>query len=433
MMKYLLNILISMMILSSVNAQKVSLSMVDAQTYEYYQKGQWDELIKLGKQALRQNIDFYYLQLRMGAAYFEKEKYFKAAQFYQKAYDQNPDDAYTAESLYLSYLRSGQYAAADKVSEHFKAEQKHRLSIEETPAVAGLDLTYKYVMTDDYAQNDLSGALEQTVMQDAHYLGIGLRHKIQGEHQIFHAYSNFSMLNLKYDISNMDTPPSYYEQVKQNQYYFRWSYHGDPHWDYTLAGHYLNLKITGETEFIRPRRLNYLYSFTQHGYLLNGGLGKQLGVFYTEWDASWLDLEADRQFQTGIGIVWYPLANRSLAFKFRADYWQQLDTAVNPERSAVLSPALGWYMADRFYIQPSAQFGKARNFLEQNGFVVNNHPDPVVSKYRLLMRLNSKSEKFYFFMQYEYETSEGNYTLNNEPYQLEYNNQSITGGISWYF
>ncbi len=61
-------------------AQKPSLSItyVDSITYTLYLKQDWKPIIALGKQSRAEGIDFYYLKVRMGIAYFKENKMFSA-------------------------------------------------------------------------------------------------------------------------------------------------------------------------------------------------------------------------------------------------------------------------------------------------------------------------------------------------------------------
>ena len=66
--------------------QPLSLISVDAQTYSLWQKKDWNGLIAAGKKALKADIDFYYLRVRMGIAYYEKKNYHMALLHFEKAY-----------------------------------------------------------------------------------------------------------------------------------------------------------------------------------------------------------------------------------------------------------------------------------------------------------------------------------------------------------
>ncbi|MEY3452181.1 MAG: hypothetical protein RL711_2009 [Bacteroidota bacterium] len=45
---------------------------VEAKTYAQFLGQFWDELVVTGEKALSNNIDYYYLRLRLGVAYFQK-------------------------------------------------------------------------------------------------------------------------------------------------------------------------------------------------------------------------------------------------------------------------------------------------------------------------------------------------------------------------
>ena len=63
---------------STAYAQKPSLSItyVDSATYTLYLKQDWKPIIALGKQSRAEGVDFYYLKVRMGMAYFKENKIF---------------------------------------------------------------------------------------------------------------------------------------------------------------------------------------------------------------------------------------------------------------------------------------------------------------------------------------------------------------------
>ena len=94
--------------------ETISYPIVNIETYNLYLKSDWSALIKTGKRALKNNIDFYYLQVRMGIAYYELKKYRKAIPYFENARKQNSDDELIKEYLYYSYLFSGRVDDARK-------------------------------------------------------------------------------------------------------------------------------------------------------------------------------------------------------------------------------------------------------------------------------------------------------------------------------
>jgi hypothetical protein len=72
------------MALHGLTQEVVNTQSVDQKTYTLYLNKQWKELIEAGNLAKKNNIDFYYLQYRMGIAYYELKRYRKAITFLKK-------------------------------------------------------------------------------------------------------------------------------------------------------------------------------------------------------------------------------------------------------------------------------------------------------------------------------------------------------------
>jgi hypothetical protein len=274
-------------------------------------------------------------------------------------------------------------------------------------------------------------------MLSSNFFETGLLHKFRRGNSFFHQYSHLSLINRRYAFDNLYLPPIFDEDVTQNQYYLSYLKHGQDHWDYVLALHYLNTNAVGinPNGAGRGQRLanNYLYNETGHSYVASAGIGKQIGNFYTNFSFSFKDISDEKQFQTGIAAKWYPFSNRYMSLRIQTDYWQETDTAENPDRALVLSPSIGGYIGNSVYWEAAYSYGKSRNFTRQYGYIVNNHPDPVLSEYEALLRFNTKNEKLFLFVKYGHVIAENSYMLNAEKHTINYINQSITGGISWYF
>jgi len=80
---------------------------VDSITYANTISENWDEVIRLGKYALQHDIDYFYLRLRMGIAYFNKENYRAAGTHLRIAEELNPEHGLTKSYLYHAYMYSG--------------------------------------------------------------------------------------------------------------------------------------------------------------------------------------------------------------------------------------------------------------------------------------------------------------------------------------
>ncbi len=82
-------------------------SVVDSTTYQLYVKSAFKSLIQQGKEAIRNNVDFYYLRLRLGEAYYYEQQPLVALQHFKKALEFQPSDAYAKKWLVEVYALLG--------------------------------------------------------------------------------------------------------------------------------------------------------------------------------------------------------------------------------------------------------------------------------------------------------------------------------------
>ena len=70
----LITVLFSLAFCSSLKAQeKLDYNYVDSSPYQLWLNKDWNNLIKISALASQNNIEFYYLTLRTGVAWYEKK------------------------------------------------------------------------------------------------------------------------------------------------------------------------------------------------------------------------------------------------------------------------------------------------------------------------------------------------------------------------
>ena len=92
---------------------------VDQGTYGLYMEQHWDELIRIWKEGLKQDIDYYYLRMRIGIAYYETKNYKASQAHFRKALEFNQGDPVASEYLYYAYLFAGQTEQASILAKDF--------------------------------------------------------------------------------------------------------------------------------------------------------------------------------------------------------------------------------------------------------------------------------------------------------------------------
>ena len=105
--------------------EKITLAYIDSVSLHYFQVGNWDELINTGKLAEENNINFKWLQQRVGYALFNKKQYYKSMQHYENALAFDKNDEITHLYLYYIGINTGAVAYAryhaGKLSDDYKA------------------------------------------------------------------------------------------------------------------------------------------------------------------------------------------------------------------------------------------------------------------------------------------------------------------------
>ena len=73
--KLAFSVLIICLSFAALAQNQKSMIDYDRETYQLYQAGQWKNLVAYGQKILDANIDFYYLRMRMGLAYYNLQNY----------------------------------------------------------------------------------------------------------------------------------------------------------------------------------------------------------------------------------------------------------------------------------------------------------------------------------------------------------------------
>lgn len=88
---------------------------VDSISYSLYQNREWKELTVFGSDAVEKGYDYYYLNVRMGVAYFERGIYKQAEAFFRRALENNSASTFAKEYLFWTLYNSGAEPEASKI------------------------------------------------------------------------------------------------------------------------------------------------------------------------------------------------------------------------------------------------------------------------------------------------------------------------------
>ncbi len=423
---------------------------VDSSMYHASICEDWDEVIRVGKEALHHDIDYFYRRMRMGLAYFNKQNYRNSAEQVEKAIEFSPEDPLAKEYLYYALIYSGQDDEAAWASSSWRQSFKEEKGIENRKGIESIYLETGPEISNNFDENEI-GRLpqqfryrEQDLYGNSYYSQLGINLNIKPHITMYAAYSNLIIsrqASVQYKWGVTDPVESYDYNVRQNSFYLNGRILLGRRWSLTPAINYIDVKTEDiSIESLVPigsqdakydiRSLGYSFSNMVWSLALN----KQIAVFDLGIFASYSNLNNMAQMQLGFSATYYPFGNLNF-------YGNTTMKGLFEEQDLrpVFSQMLGVKASSFLWIEGFGIFGNLKSTNESNAFVVYNITDDINLKAGLnLIFVISPSVQLsvrYQYMQKEGERTE--YSTDLPEWQrtvkLKYTNQSIIGGLKWTF
>jgi len=393
MYKYIIVFLFFVMPLFS--QQKLNTVIVDSISYNYYLNGNWNELITLEKQANKEDIDFKYLQQRMGYAYFVKGNYFAAIRHYKNALSFDANDPISHTYLYYSAININDEAMARYHISKLDAKNQAFLKVKNTRLIDAVDIEYNHKINKDYAPNE---SLTSDLRSNPYYKRIGLNSQLGFRFSLYQSYSTYSQLT------------DYFNQTIQNEYYAMGVYSLFSRTSFMGAYHYVGTNITTDT-----------YSLKTPGNLWFGKLAHSFNHFDVSISQSQFTNDSVDAKQTGLQLGFLLPTKSKIYLKSSLYNITESDTS-----RLVFNQTIGALIARMFWLQGSVTLGNLNNFVDNNALYLYN------SIYQTTFRTGASL--FYYLGKHL--TLFTNYTFDKKliiDTQYIYKQHSITGGIVWKF
>jgi hypothetical protein len=422
---------------------------VDYKTYGYYINQKWDSLIFLGELAIDLDIDYYYLRVRLGVAYYEKQKYLAACKHFQQALIFDSQSDFAMLYLYKSYIQLGREAEARLLFKSFSKALKSETKIPESYFVSQVYAEGGYLFSNNESKNkdiDLDGDAniygETALSKDKYFFHFGLQHDIGKKVSIYHAYNNLT-INYSRIVKGFNT-----EQVssdiiiRQQEYYINAEWFMKKGFSLSPAFHLLSLKYTTNDIKADTNMRKHVASLALSKRFTN----TQVSLFGT-----YSDFEESMQIQAGLLLTVYPFSN--LKFYSTTGVVNKNNFTDNSppgngkkgnnatkrtvSSSFVFSELLGVKFYKNNWLEISATYGELKNYNEKNAMIVYDTPDKINYKLEanLFFQLNKKLR---LTLGYQYWDLTGTYFVQNSflpgdirSFNTNYQNQLITGGLKW--
>ncbi|MFY9150437.1 MAG: hypothetical protein WAO52_00345 [Prolixibacteraceae bacterium] len=421
--------------------EKLNYAEVDKQSFELFQENKWTELIQFATEARDQGIDFFYLQVRTGIAWYNLGKYRNAAPWFLKAYANDKSFDWLQEYVYYSLIFSGRQTEAARYAPFFTDSMKKKIGFHEI-GVTRLAYETGYSFNPDFESLKTRDFKTEINLGEDYGEGYFLKNYTFHSFDLSHRVApNFTLNhNLTYIGVNREAVVDWGAQTTSPIQINQFQYFINPVW--TVGK---NLNISPSVNLIFGSGDVYA------GYL-NRDLSKAYRTRKTSYSdavfstAAWsnyrnfspgLEFNAgkinDLKFtQLSAWMTYYPLSNTKLYFTPRV-YFKSGDAGFGWNAAGISGGAtLG-----KIHFHGNYLWGNMENFVESAGYVIANFPGK--SERKLMGSIFFPiGKKYQFVFRYMNQDVTEKYQVYTDGYKsntLEYTylKHTITAGISWNF
>ncbi|MBK7159588.1 MAG: tetratricopeptide repeat protein [Ignavibacteria bacterium] len=398
----------------NANAQNdFSKDSVDKKSAILFQNKKWDELISFGNTALKRNAETYFLRVRLGMAYFEKENYFNAIPEFERAIEIGYQDENVLEYLYNSYLKTGRTEDAAFIFSSFSESGKNRIKPLNNSFAENIFTGIEYGFSNDESRNantDLDGDQnkygEQTIFRNSILATAGLNQLPFDRLNIFYDYTYINSGKTKIIMRNNEKLNDDYQEI-QNRFYNRFDVLAANGLVISPAGHYISKKYNTLFTGIADSTLTDITvsekEINNENFILSLSASKFYSVYKFTLSGSFSYLNEFHQSQLGLSFMMYPLRKTSFYTNTSAVLHSE-----NKISNLIVSQSIGIKAGKRIYIEASASAGVMKNYNEQNGYTVYNTGDVIKSKFGISLGF-SLLKNLNINIGYSFRQSEKNY------------------------
>ena len=424
-------------------SQELNFKKVDRLSYSYYMEGQWDSLITLVHKVEKQGIDYYYLNYRMGVAYYSKDNFFQSAYYFEKALEQNSrayEDTSFSKMLYLSYIYTLRKKKAMGVP--LSVKQRVKPLMRTALYLYGGGGSCVPLNLEDIQR---SGSNEQNsgYKPEQAYL-LYQQGQILGGLSVSHVFNrklsaDFSFTSFRFDdVTSFDNDDSLtintfsiYQQsfaiIPEWNFGKRWSVR----WTFGFMNNLGEPYILYNDKTVQTR--TYLkYKLNGNSFLFGGNVYKQFRISRLGLELGMSNYTSQYQYQSGLNYLIYPWGN--LNFYSYSSFSVKYE---NEEASIIFHQKIGIKTFSNLWAELSGKFGDIKNFnvfSEGYGYNITDHINTLL-KGKLIFMISDNINLFVegnFYKRYAFRNEI--YADNSEDMsRVNYNYWTVVGGLSWNF
>lgn len=433
----------------SAAQEELTIDTINYHMAAMLEESDWNSMISYGERALSQGFDFFFLRARLGIAYYETGKIFKAIPDFERALEIGYDNPTVLEDLYYCYLYTGRYSDMNYAFKKLPERQQKRIKPLVNPMVDNLHAEFGTGISNDDDKNsnlNLDGDLnyygEQTLTGNELYFNIGLNQIPLSFLTINYDFSYLKINKTKQLMYNNELISNEYPEY-QSRFYNSYNIRILPGLILSPAGQYIGKKYDTEfavydsTVYYSKDSAQYFYSISEqekrlNGFVLSLDISKYISKFKFGINGSFSYLNDIHQYQYGLSFKVFPFGKTNFFSNTNLTLHNQNDIA-----NLIFDQSFSGVVKNKFFYELFATFGKMDNYNELNGFRVYNND---VINYKLGF------EAKYFFTKnfsgkliYGYQSRERDFVTGNpadnsqQNSQLNYQVNNFLFGLNYSF
>jgi hypothetical protein len=374
--------------------EQVTFNQIDSISYHFYMTGNWDALIETGELSLANDIDFKWLQQRLGYAWFMKKQYFRSMKHYEQSLQFDQSDETSHLYLYYIGLNTGNISYARAHAGKLSEETQKQIGYKSTKIVNAIDFEY-----------NLKISQETELRDNAHYMRIGINALPANNMNLYLSTARYNQL---FD---------YTKESNQQEIYGSLQYTFTPGTSITFAYQHAKSQVFADPD---TSRIN--------GNLFFGKIKQQLNRFdasltYANFNNQWTK-SSQSGFHLGTAFSGRKhIYLKSSLFLINESGFNFNNVEYNYNR-LIFKQTAGFNPFTNIWTDAFLVIGDQYCFADLDGLYIYNNQDPTKFKAGFTTSVSigkhlSVSMSFNFDKKYIYQ------------YEQNYYQYGITGGIIW--
>jgi tetratricopeptide (TPR) repeat protein len=391
----------------------INSSEVEQKSYQLYLDKNWQGLIKYGNLVLKSGYDYFYLQMRIGIAYYENKNYCLAENHFKRALQFSSNDQLAKEYLYYCYVFTGRTEEARKLSKQFNKQLAKKTGTDKLSPVDFVIMEGGTKIAYSAGYYDKNTKTNSNYFNPALYIHAGIGSSIKNRVSLFNAVTYFNQTTFTGTVS-------------QFQYYLKSVIPIKNNWLISPAFHWINIDHTAiipvsvVTTTQRPGRPPNPNMPTQ---TIQTNSNYFVGAFYIQKNINKFVLilgstVSNMNGQTLLlhnGIISYSVPGNSRIVLGCTGYIHTINSYSTINNS--VSPFVYVQPFKKMSVKISYLQNKGSNIIEDDGYLVNNSGDLTTSRWSYLMNVNV-SQHVTLYGLYQLENKQESMQLYNYRYNV---------------